>query len=350
MSDQLPLTPPEKPKASKTEIYWVVAIAAFLGFCAAAALWAAWSVHNSKIANNPKTAGVVSVSKAPTTNISTARPKVDEIARILYEEEFVIPPYETLENSPEKEKILIEFLTDLPKPAQPTPTTPIIGRIALIIDDIGVVPTYSKQAVALLPKEVTLAFLPYGESTPTLAKLAYERGHTVMVHLPMEPKVRKNGDVINPGPNALYTTDTSTTLIQKSRKNIAVLAPYAVGVNNHMGSLFTENTEGMHTVLTEIKNHNLFFIDSVTTSNSAAPVIAKNLGLTFAQRDIFIDHSQNPEDINAALAKAVQKAKQRGSVIAIAHPHPQTLAALQNWIPTLPQQGIALIPITDILK
>lgn len=44
--------------------------------------------------------------------------------------------------------------------------------------------------------------------------------------------------------------------------------PYAVGLNNHMGSAMTSNLFGMQKVMQALERYNLYFLDSVTIGNT----------------------------------------------------------------------------------
>ena len=64
---------------------------------------------------------------------------------------------------------------------------PIDGRpmIAVIIDDMGLERRRSRQAVTL-PAPLTLAYLPYARDLKKQTRAARERGHELLVHVPME--------------------------------------------------------------------------------------------------------------------------------------------------------------------
>lgn len=44
--------------------------------------------------------------------------------------------------------------------------------------------------------------------------------------------------------------------------------PYAVGLNNHMGSAMTSSLFGMQKVMQALERYNLYFLDSVTIGNT----------------------------------------------------------------------------------
>lgn len=222
-------------------------------------------------------------------------------------------------------------------------------KVAIILDDLGmhesIWPTLSE-----LPLAITYAYLPYGKYTSEQASMARKIGHEIMIHLPMEPHTTSEGKTIDPGPDALYTAMQDIEIDQMAHINLDNLKEIAVGVNNHMGSKFTEWQQGLEEVLHIVKSEGMFFLDSVTTAHSAVPTAAESVNIPLLRRDIFLDHSQEIEDIHAMLTKLEERAKKNGHAIAIGHPHGTTLQALKEWIPTLEAKNITLVPITNLLQ
>jgi len=224
-------------------------------------------------------------------------------------------------------------------------------KIAIVIDDVGVHGVLSKKASEVLPPEVTFSFLPYGSATLELAQKARKDGREVMIHLPMEPMPRLEEPPIDPGPDALYVELEAAEIKKRTLKNLALLKDMAVGVNNHMGSRFTAYEEGMQEVLKIIDAEGLFFLDSLTTNQSAVEDAAKKVAphMPLLKRDVFLDHYITEQALTKALLKLEKEALANGHAIAIGHPHERTLRVLQDWLPTLPYKGIYLVPISHLL-
>lgn len=213
--------------------------------------------------------------------------------------------------------------------------------IALVIDDCGI--SNSQTGPALdLPVEATLAFLPYGRATPKMSAAAQERGHDVMLHLPMQPLGHDD-----PGPDAILTTLTAEEITRRATAALEAV-PGAIGVNNHMGSAATADPIVMRAVMQALADKNVFFLDSYTNSRSVGYKTALAAGLSAARRDVFLDDTITPEAINAQLERLEIVAHKQGSAIAIGHPHPATLEALRNWLPTIGEKGLSLVRIKDL--
>ncbi|WP_421791544.1 divergent polysaccharide deacetylase family protein [Hyphobacterium sp.] len=210
--------------------------------------------------------------------------------------------------------------------------------IALIIDDAGIDPLLTRRATDLgIP--MTLSFLPYAEASADLARLARAQGHDVFLHLPMEPV-----GFSDPGPRALTRHLTSQEIASRTRLAFNSI-PGAIGLNNHMGSAFTADEDAMRSALEALESRNLIFVDSLTSGRSRAREVANRLGYTSLSRDVFIDHDAN--SVQQALDHMANMARQSGPVIAIGHPRPGTLDALENWLMDPANQDIRFVTISD---
>jgi len=215
--------------------------------------------------------------------------------------------------------------------------------VAIVIDDLG----YQRQ-LALdfieINAPLTLSFLPQAPFSGELVRKADQKGKETLLHLPMEPKEFPQ---VDPGPLALLTRMSNGEILNILKNDLEAF-PQVVGVNNHMGSRFTENGDKMALVLTMIKKRELFFLDSRTTPNSVVLPLASLLGVRAIQRDIFLDNSQDLDAIREQLELMVRLARERGFAVACAHPYPQTLQVLREKMPEF-QQKVHLVPLSGLL-
>ncbi len=228
-------------------------------------------------------------------------------------------------------------------------TPPIIkngqkAKIAIIIDDVGMDIRQSKAAIDL-PAPITLALLPYAPRVREFANAGKDRGHTLIIHVPMEAMDRG----VNIGPMGLRENMDDAKIKSEMDKILSTFDGYE-GINNHMGSRLTQNQKAMKNVMAILKDNNLFFVDSKTAGNSVAADIAAQAGLRFAERDIFLDHIDTPQFVQSALKKLERLALSRGYAIAIGHPKQNTMAGLRAWIPTLADKGIELVSVKELLS
>lgn len=208
----------------------------------------------------------------------------------------------------------------LPRPEKKGP------KLAIVIDDIGE-NMRVLDGLLDLPFPVTLAVWPHASSTRTSVERIKRKQREIIIHFPMEPRGYPR---YNPGKDALFVSMTADEMRRQIAENLAQV-PEATGTNNHMGSRFTGYGPGMKVALEEFKKHGLFFLDSLTTSKSVARSTARNAGIPFYERDIFIDNVKDVPAIIHQLKKAENVALKKGYSIAIGHPYRETLSALQQW-------------------
>ena len=134
-------------------------------------------------------------------------------------------------------------------------------------------------------------------------------------------------------------------LLEKSLKAV----PGVSGVNNHMGSRFTECQREIHETLRVIKNKDLFFIDSRTSNNSKAFRTARKLHLTTDRRNVFLDTTRDESAILFRLHQLKQYAQRYGHAIGIGHPFPETARAIEYFLRDLKVSGISFVHISKIM-
>ena len=217
--------------------------------------------------------------------------------------------------------------------------------IAIVLDDMGINRKQSERVVRNLNASVTLSYLPYSTNVQEQVDAAIKRGHEIILHLPMEPE----RETANPGPNHLSVDMTKEQIQENLLINLEGFKGY-VGVNNHMGSKFSQNCFGIGVVMKEIKKQGVFFLDSRTTVHSVIEKIAQEYGIPATRRNVFLDHVESPEFVAAALKKVEDIAFFKGSVVAIGHPKDITLEALEAWLPEIEAKGFQLVPLSTVLK
>ncbi len=153
----------------------------------------------------------------------------------------------------------------------------------------------------------------------------------------------------NMGPNGLAIALSRDELLRRLRWDLGRFEGY-VGINNHMGSRFTSDAPSMIAVMEELKARGLLFIDSRTIASTMGGELAQRLGVPTASRDVFLDNERDATAVAERLAMLEATARRHGSAIAIGHPHDGTLAELTLWLDTLASKGLALVPVSAIVK
>ena len=216
-------------------------------------------------------------------------------------------------------------------------------KVAIIIDDIGYNRKAGEMAISL-PGAITYAVIPFTPFGRKLAEQAHASAKEVIVHLPMESTSGQKLDIGG------ITTQQSKWEVKDRLNNSLGRLPFAVGFNNHMGSMLTADEKAMSWIMEEVADTSLFFIDSMTNPHSIAYETANAYGIPSLRRDVFLDADPSPERIEKAFRQLLRIAKRMGSAVAIAHPYPTTLEFLNSTLPEFESHGVKLVSVSELVN
>jgi polysaccharide deacetylase 2 family uncharacterized protein YibQ len=237
-------------------------------------------------------------------------------------------------------RALLRAIPQKPKDAAPVARRP---QVALIVDDLG--NTYDPmRSLVDVGFPLTLAVFPRRPYSRQIASEGRSRGLEMMLHLPMEPRLYPEKD---PGDGALLVDMSREELERVLLENLRDL-PEVRGVNNHMGSRFTEHTDGMTAVMEVLAERGLYFVDSLTTPRSVGYHLAKKMGLQAYRRDVFLDVIQDRAEIRSQFQKLLRVARLRGYSVGICHPYPETLQVLPHLRALAIDEGYDLVTISQL--
>jgi polysaccharide deacetylase 2 family uncharacterized protein YibQ len=221
---------------------------------------------------------------------------------------------------------------------------PRLLHAAIVMDDLGR-DLEAVHKLLALDYPLTFSVLPYLNHSAATAEEAHRRGREVMLHLPMEPEPSAH---VSPGKGAVLVGMDGTVVKRVVDDDLAAV-PYAVGVNNHMGSRATRDAALMARLMKILAAHRLYFIDSRTTAATAALDAARRQGVPSFYRAVFLDDTETTSYTLGQLAKFRHTVEENGVALAIGHPHPTTIAALAQFLPELERADIELVPPSEIV-
>ena len=213
-------------------------------------------------------------------------------------------------------------------------------RLFIIIDDVGY-NIRQLQPFLDLPFPLTFAVLPglpYSTKATTLIKAA---GKSFILHQPMESLAG-----LDPGPGAIFLTTKPIEAAKIVEKNLASL-PGAEGINNHEGSAVTRNEALMAAVMGVAKKRGIYYLDSLTISGTATSAVANREGISYWERDVFLDNSPDRLSIIRYVDLGKKKAEKSGAAVMIGHVWSAELAqTLSELYPQLVAEGYSLSTIS----
>ncbi|WP_338883830.1 divergent polysaccharide deacetylase family protein [Xenorhabdus sp. TH1] len=203
------------------------------------------------------------------------------------------------------------------------------ARLAIVIDDVGY-RVNEENKILQMPVAVSIAILPNSPYGRKMAEKAHQQGREILIHLPMAPLGRQplEKNTLHPA----MSKEEIARIIQDAIQKV----PHAIGMNNHMGSAMTSNLSGMEKVMQTLAHYHLYFLDSVTIGNTQVTKAAMGTPVPVIRRNVFLDNIQTEAETWHQFNRAISLARKRGSAVAIGHPHPTTIRALQQALATLP--------------
>lgn len=244
----------------------------------------------------------------------------------------------------------------LPASAQPSGVPPLengeerlkeTAKVAIVIDDFGSYETGGVEEILSLGIPVTCAIMPNLENTEKHAEVAYNRGHQIIVHLPLEPISKKPKSL---GPGAITMNLTEEEIKVRVRDDFDSV-PHAVGFNNHMGSAATASDRVLRPILEVAREKKYFVLDSRTTEKTRLHILSDEMGIVCVDRTVFLDEIKNAPHIKKQMLKLSQDALKKGSAVGIGHVGTRgrtTAEALKEMIPQMKAMGIEFVYLSEI--
>jgi hypothetical protein len=216
-------------------------------------------------------------------------------------------------------------------------------RVAVVMTGLGLAREASFRAIEDLPPQVTLAFSPYAENLGPLLDRARDKGHEILLAVPMEPADPKRRDA---GPAALTVTHSEGATRHRFQWMLGRVHSQ-VGIIGDLGDRFARDPVAMKPLFEELAAKGMLYVENRLESPEPAAVAN---GVPMATVAIWLDRDLSGEAIDREIAAAEALAKRGGSVVVLARPYPATLARVSTWMKTFDAKALAPAPITAVAK
>lgn len=219
-------------------------------------------------------------------------------------------------------------------------------RISLVVGGLGINEKATQNALSLLPAGVTLAFVPYAYGVDQMAAAARQKGHEVLIQIPMEPNNFPDND---PGP---YTLRTGSDDVSNIQRLIWVLTRFTgyTGATPMMGDKFLTDGGALSPVLSFMARRGLLFFSNHPAGSIPTEKAAAGTGIAFARADMVIDDTPSAADIDRRLGELEKIARAKGHATAWARLYPVTIDRINNWSQSLAGKGIELAPTSAVVS
>ena len=222
------------------------------------------------------------------------------------------------------------------------PLTPGRGKVVVIVADLGLDDLATERAIDL-PPAVTLEFSPYGRALTRWALFAREKGHELLLSLPLEGLPQSGFDA---GDLMLTTEQGAPETLHRLKSVLGRMTGY-VGVSAGNPSNFFANADASRLVLRDLSTRGLLFLAASSPTRQAL-ADARSLRMPAARLDTAFSEAQTREQIDERLRELTKRLRrQRTAVIVRFAPLPTTLDALSAWLAALDDsRSYQVIPLS----
>jgi hypothetical protein len=223
------------------------------------------------------------------------------------------------------------------------------SKAVIIIDDMG---NQYKPCLPLIKSKypITFSILPNCPFSRRISQEGHESGHEIILHAPMEAWDNESNLRASKTGNLFLTTEMDNQELANQLEAMINAVPNIIGISNHMGSKFTENSSKMEVLIRLLKDKNLCFVDSRTSNNSKGLFLAKELDVKSVGRGLFLDNDQLYDQTVEQIVKLMEMSTAGGIAVGIGHPYPSTIKALTDMLPRFKNNKIEIVPLSEILN
>lgn len=225
------------------------------------------------------------------------------------------------------------------KPAKGKP------RVAILLTNVGMNRNASEQAQAL-PASISLSISPYAANASSWAKALRSVGHEIMLDWPMETASYPAED---PGLYALLGSDTPEQTEKKLSQTLAQ-AEGVIGLYAPANEKLSDHAEVLKPALQQLSARGQLVVYGHKDDKTPLTQALSTVPLPVLRADVVLDRERSAEAINAQLESLMAVAAQQGHALGVAQASPLMLKQLKEWIPTLAQKGMVLVPVSALAR
>ncbi|MDG5815600.1 divergent polysaccharide deacetylase family protein [Chitinispirillales bacterium ANBcel5] len=219
------------------------------------------------------------------------------------------------------------------------------SKFAILIYNFGFEADKTTVEYLSFPEPLTIALLPHERLAPWTAQIANEYNKEVVVLVPMEEL-----------PRSYSRYNDAAIMVHHDENEIKNLLSQAVGslpdfsgVGNFHGNRSMQNSRVVTTIMSEINNHDSYFIHINKSRFSKADSIAAYHNAQYTSVDGVIDPQDNAEQIRNKLLHYAVVSHNTGRFVLKAPPTSLFIDILNDQLPNLKSNGVKLVYVSELL-
>ncbi|WP_290497450.1 divergent polysaccharide deacetylase family protein [Hyphomonas sp. UBA4494] len=218
--------------------------------------------------------------------------------------------------------------------------------VAVVIGGLGINATHTKAAIEELPPEVTLSFAPDAGNLQYWVNKAREKGHEVLIEVPMESFEYGR---MKMHPQTLLAGDTGERNLPRLEKLLSRASGY-FGIINYQGAKFAEDPGAVGPVLQALHDRGIALVEDGSFQTGAFDRAAGRTQMKFARAAATIDAKLTADDIRTELLGLETLAKENGASMGTGYAFPLTIEIAKDWTKDMQKRGVVLAPASALIS
>ncbi len=221
------------------------------------------------------------------------------------------------------------------------------AHIAIVLANLGIAESFSKNLIETVPQGVTLGFSPYAAKIDVLKANADSKGFESWLMLPLEPA---NYPARDPGPMTVLT-NASLDATQEHINRLTTMAQMGYpGFISNPDHVFSDVDLRTNPLLKMIAEKGFGFAEGRNEGNNFAKEFAAQNFIPYAQAGDWLGRNMGRTDIQAVLQRVEKLAQLNGSAILMVEATPLSSQLLKEWMEKLPGMNIQLVPLSVLAQ
>ncbi len=229
--------------------------------------------------------------------------------------------------------------------SRPFPAADPRPRIAIVLTDFGYQQGREQNLIAGLPRDVTLAFTPYGADILTLNAQARQLGFETLLQLDLDAGQISNNDA---GPLALRNDLDWPSNQIRLYQTLGKSGGYC-GILGQQGNRFLRQENNVQPLMAELSQRGLLWVEP-PVAESASLLSIEQWQLPYTRVGQILDAVQDPDAVDLAMADLLAKAKSQGRAVGIAHATPLMQERLVAWQRRFADANVVLAPVSAVVQ
>jgi len=225
----------------------------------------------------------------------------------------------------------------------PSTQVPVVAEAALLVTDVGLSRRISEAVIRQLPTETSIAISPYATNAAATIAAYKSAGNDVWLQI----AVRSTTAGVDAGPLALSAGLANNENQNYLQQQINTAGGGFVGLYIPSDADITGDADHWKAMALDLIGKNLMILDATPTKVATELYIPQREShiSAYLKADVVIPGDQGPDALKAGLSGAMPIIlREREAIVVINRPTTLAITMVADWLKTLRNQGISLVP------